>query len=141
MSEYQCCCGCMHVERGAYMIAFIGAILAALFAIANFLMGNVVMGVVAILFFLIYWSILAAQKSHKPGLYVPFLVMNAMGAVLLALWIVFLVLMLVLLPDFWWKEGGGGYVWGGNRLLGTRESVVGNDCEEFQRFAVSPGSS
>ena len=88
----------------------------ALFAIANFLMGNVVMGIVAIMGALVYWSILAAQKKHQPSLYVPFLVMNGVGAFLLAMYIIFLILMLVLLPDFWWKEGGGGYVWGGESI-------------------------
>jgi len=124
-SRYRCCCNSMHVERGAYVIAFIGAIMSAIFGILNLLSGNIVLFIVAIFFFLIYWSILAAQRKRHPNLYIPFLVMNWIAAVLLALYIIFLVLMLILLPDFWvrqHRDEGLGFYGPTEHMLWTQDS-------------------
>jgi len=103
-SRYRCCCNAMHVERGAYVIAFIGAIMAAIFGVLNLLSGNIIMFVIAIFFFLTYFSILAAQRKRQPNLYIPFLVLNWLGALFLAFYIIFLIIMLVALPDFWVRQ-------------------------------------
>jgi len=100
-SRYRCCCNAMHVERGAYVIAFIGAILSAIFGILNLLSGNIVFFIIAIFSFLVYFSILAAQRKRHPNLYIPFLVLNWLAAFLLGLYIIFLIAMLIFLPDFW----------------------------------------
>lgn len=83
------------------MIAFIGAILSAIFGILNLLSGNIVFFIIAIFSFLVYFSILAAHRKRQPNLYIPFLVLNWLSAFLLALYIIFLIAMLIFLPDFW----------------------------------------
>jgi len=103
-SRFRCCCNAMHVERGAYVIAIIGAIMAAIFGILNLLSGNIVLFVVAIFFFLLYFSIMVAQRKRQPNLYIPFLVLNWLAAFLLALYIIFLIIMLIALPDFWVRQ-------------------------------------
>jgi len=133
-NRYRCCCNAMHVERGAYVIAFIGALLAAIFGVLNLLTGNIVLFVIAILFFLIYWFILAAQRKRNPGLYIPFLVINGIGAVLLALYIIFLVIMLIALPDFWARQHyDGGY----NGIYGPNAAIVQASGESGQGFETS----
>lgn len=140
-SRYRCCCKSMHVEKGAYVIAFIGAILAAIFGILNLLSGNIVLFIVAIFFFLIYFSILAAQRKRQPNLYIPFLVLNWLAAFLLALYILFLVVMLITLPDFWvrqHRDDGLGFYGPTERLsLGaddTRNTLAHTDERGHPRY-------
>jgi len=93
-----------HVERGAYIIAFIGALLSAIFAVLQLLSGNIPAFIIGLFSFLIYWSILYAQRKRSPGLYWPFLFLNGISILLMGMYIVFLIAMLILLPPFWANE-------------------------------------
>ncbi|KAI1714622.1 hypothetical protein Ddc_11342 [Ditylenchus destructor] len=98
---YRCCCNQFHVERGAKIIAFLGAVLSAIFAVLQFVSGNLILFIFGLFHFLIYWSILYAQRKRQPFLYTPFLFINGLSLFFMGLYIIFLVVMLILLPDFW----------------------------------------
>ncbi|KAI1714909.1 hypothetical protein DdX_08180 [Ditylenchus destructor] len=98
---YRCCCNQFHVERGAKIIAFLGAVLSAIFAVLQFLSGNLILFIFGLFHFLIYWSILYAQRKRQPFLYTPFLFINGLSLFFMGLYIIFLIVMLILLPDFW----------------------------------------
>ena len=71
----RCCCNA-HVERAAYWIAFLGALLTAAWAVLQFLTGNLIAFILSLFIFLVYWLILAAQKRRQPVFYMPFLILN-----------------------------------------------------------------
>uniref|UniRef100_A0A915DPZ2 Uncharacterized protein n=1 Tax=Ditylenchus dipsaci TaxID=166011 RepID=A0A915DPZ2_9BILA len=98
-SKYRCCCG-VHVERAAYAIAFVGAILAAISAIFYFFDGNIGYGVGSLLNFFIYFSILYAQSKQSSGLYLPFLVLNGLAILLFVGQIVYLIIVYIYMPDW-----------------------------------------
>ncbi|KAI1706441.1 hypothetical protein Ddc_15285 [Ditylenchus destructor] len=98
-SKYRCCC-CCHVERCAWVIAFIGAALCLLSAIASFITHQWAQGVLAIINFFVYFSILWAQHKRKAALYLPFLIINGISLVLSVVGLTLLIVIFFWLPGF-----------------------------------------
>jgi hypothetical protein len=99
--HYRCCCNTTHVERGAYIIAFLGAFLSALAAIGHFLTLNFVMVVVYLISLFVFLSIIWAQKKRNPNLYLPFLIINGIGLLLTLANLVFLIIAIIVMPEFY----------------------------------------
>jgi hypothetical protein len=93
-------CG-MHVEKWAYVIAAIGAILCIIYAVLQFFTGNWILAIIGVIFALIFLSIIGAQRKRNPSLYMPFLVVIGIAMFLLVIYIFFLIVMLITMPDFW----------------------------------------
>jgi len=79
---YTCCCG-IHVHKGALIIGVIGLI----FSLFSILAGSVLVGgqllllPVPIISLLLYILVIVANKTEKPVLYLPFIVLNTIGVV------------------------------------------------------------
>lgn len=91
----------MHVEKGAYFIAFLGAFLSALAAAGYFVTLNWPMVVVYLISLFVFLSIIWAQKKRNPKLYMPFLVINGIGLFLTVANLLFLIIAIIFLPEFY----------------------------------------
>ncbi|KAH7701281.1 hypothetical protein AAVH_31586 [Aphelenchoides avenae] len=94
-SNDYCCCGSIHVETGAKIIAVIGFVFSALFFIAAIVGGVYHYAIAAGLVLLIYSFIFAAVKTRKAGYYLPFLILNGIGIVLNLLTLTYVVFVLI----------------------------------------------
>lgn len=63
-------------QRAALVIAVLGAVLFALYAIIQFVAGSWFLGVVGLISVLIYVFIFAAQRTRNASLYLPFLALT-----------------------------------------------------------------
>uniref|UniRef100_A0A915CYC8 Uncharacterized protein n=1 Tax=Ditylenchus dipsaci TaxID=166011 RepID=A0A915CYC8_9BILA len=98
-SKYRCCC--FHVEKAAYFIGFIGAVLNLIGALGYFLQRQWGQGGGAILSALLYILVLVAYHKRNPSFYLPFLVLKAIALVLYFLSILFLLVVFFVMPDWY----------------------------------------
>uniref|UniRef100_A0A915DQ69 Uncharacterized protein n=1 Tax=Ditylenchus dipsaci TaxID=166011 RepID=A0A915DQ69_9BILA len=98
--KYKCCCG-THVERGAYIIAIAGSVLAVLSLLTNIQQLNYPLLSGTIIQIALYLSIIYAQKRRETWLYLPYLILTAIGLFLLTLFIILLIVMSILMPASW----------------------------------------
>jgi len=104
--KYRCCC--FHVEKGAGVIAVVGIVLQlfVLFPYSQwgrpFSWLNVLATLISVL---VYASILIAQRKREPRLYLPFLILNGIGILVLAVYSLILLMVLVLSG----ADDGSGY--------------------------------
>ncbi|KAI1698894.1 hypothetical protein Ddc_18852 [Ditylenchus destructor] len=85
--QHRCCCNSMHVERGAYIIGIVGMVLSGLGLVGAAVELKWDHAIGSVLSLLLYASIIYAQKKQNPSLYCPFLILNAIGIVLVAIYI------------------------------------------------------
>ncbi|KAI1693007.1 hypothetical protein DdX_20892 [Ditylenchus destructor] len=97
--QYRCCCCSFDVEDGAYAIGIIGIVLSALAFMQGIIMLEWVYVAGAILGFLRYGSIIYAQKKQNPSLYLPFLILNGIGIVLMGIYLLAFVVIFVFVPN------------------------------------------
>uniref|UniRef100_A0A915ET63 Uncharacterized protein n=1 Tax=Ditylenchus dipsaci TaxID=166011 RepID=A0A915ET63_9BILA len=100
-NKYRCCCSRFHVERGAYIIAILGIAFGVLGFICSILLSEYESGLTSAFSLLFYVSIIFAQRKQNPSLYWPFLIFNAIGITLIAIYILVLVALLILDPEVW----------------------------------------
>ena len=98
-SKYRCCCG-VHVERAAYFIAYVGAILSGISIFYNFLVMNIFGMLNGFISIFLYLSIIHAQKRREPWRYMPYLIISGIGLFFSMLFILFLVGAEVFMPEF-----------------------------------------
>jgi len=99
--KHRCCCNRMHVEKGAYLIAFVGAVFSAALAVVHFFTLNFVACAFCLFGLIVCLCIIWAQKKRDPGLYLPYLIVNAIGIVVGFMNLIFLIVMIVVLPEFY----------------------------------------
>jgi len=75
---YKCLCGSVHVHRGAYIIAIIGLIFSTISLINTAFFGQFYALPVPIISFLLFLGVLLAHNMEKPGLYLPYIIINVL---------------------------------------------------------------
>jgi len=98
--KYRCWCN-VHVERAARIIAIVGSVLAAIGFIFALLAAKWSYGVGEMVHFLLYLSILYAQKKREPVLYLPYVILAGIGLVAMVLTTGFIAVMFFVRPDFY----------------------------------------
>ncbi|KAI1714908.1 hypothetical protein DdX_08179 [Ditylenchus destructor] len=98
--KYRCCCN-THVERGAYIIAFVGATLCLISTGYHIYRTESVFISTSAIQLLLYLSIIYAQKRREPWLYWPYLILTGLGLFLLACYIILAIVCAIILPGFW----------------------------------------
>ncbi|KAI1702354.1 hypothetical protein DdX_15536 [Ditylenchus destructor] len=94
--QHRCCCNSMHVERGAYIIGIVGMVLSGLGVVGAAVELKWDHAIGSILSLVLYASIIYAQKKQNPSLYWPFLIVNGIGIVLVAIYIIMSAVLLAL---------------------------------------------
>jgi len=97
---YRCCCGTFHVERGAYWIAVVGLVMCALSLFPSILLSSWSSVVSLVISVLIYVGIIVAQRKQQPQWYLPYLILNGIGIVLIPLYIILCAVAMVYMSEF-----------------------------------------
>jgi hypothetical protein len=87
---YECLCG-IHVHKGAKIISIIGMIFSGFSIINTIFFGQYVSTPAPVVSFILYLFVFFANKTEKPGLYLPYLIINTIGVVLLILLSLFVI--------------------------------------------------
>uniref|UniRef100_A0A914CC67 Uncharacterized protein n=1 Tax=Acrobeloides nanus TaxID=290746 RepID=A0A914CC67_9BILA len=95
--ENSCCCGCMHVRKGAFIIGILGVVFSIIGIIGSIVSGiwyNIIYCAIGLI---VSGLIIFADKTEREWAYLPYIVLQAIGIVINALAAIgFLVLGIVL---------------------------------------------
>ncbi|KAI1729599.1 hypothetical protein DdX_01849 [Ditylenchus destructor] len=101
-SKHRCWCD-VHVEKAAYIVAFVGSVLCFLLAVLYFIGGNIGYGIGSLLNFFVYFTIILAQRQRSPNWYLPFLILNGIAVCFYVGYIIAVIFIYLSMP-YWYLD-------------------------------------
>ncbi|KAI3410943.1 hypothetical protein GPALN_003026 [Globodera pallida] len=102
--DFYCLCGYVHVLTGAKWIGLVGTAAYTFGLFCALLSQSLSMAFLCIVTVPFYVSLLYAYNRHEPRLYIPFMVVNGLEMLLTVFYVLFLIIMLLFVPEFWHRH-------------------------------------
>uniref|UniRef100_A0A914HAD5 Uncharacterized protein n=1 Tax=Globodera rostochiensis TaxID=31243 RepID=A0A914HAD5_GLORO len=102
--DFYCLCGNVHVLTGAKWIGLVGTVAYTFSLFCALLSQSLPMALMCIVTVPFYVLLLYAYNRHEPRLYIPFMVVNGLEMLLSMFYVLFLIIMLIFVPEFWHRH-------------------------------------